>query len=297
MEMDTLALRYTDLTPEFGAELHGVDIDDGLTDALFAEIVVLWREKLVLVLRGQAIGDERLLRFARRFGALDAAPKLDKARSHAEGFPDIAVVSNVIENGAPIGGLGAGELAWHSDMTYVENPPVGCILHAWETPEGGGRTFFANLRGALAALSPGEREALRGLSLTHDNLYTSAGTRRYAAAETQSARTHPLVARHPSWGEEILLVGRRRGAEVVGLGAENGEALLDRIWDLAGADNNVLAHAWRPGDVVIWDNLLALHRREAFDDSQRRILHRAQIRALHPQLKPERAIAQAAAGA
>ncbi|WP_294540973.1 TauD/TfdA family dioxygenase [uncultured Rhodoblastus sp.] len=282
-----MALRHSELTQKFGAELHGLDIENGLTDALFAEIVALWREKLVLVIRDQAIGDERLLRFARRFGALDPAPKLDKARSHAEGFPEIAVVSNVIEDGAPIGGLGAGELAWHSDMTYVENPPVGCILHAWETPDGAGRTFFANLRGALASLSPDEREALQGLSLTHDDLYTSAGTPRYAAPEKRSAQTHPLLARHPSWGEEILLVGRRRGAQVIGLGAEKGEALLDRIWDLASAENNVLTHVWRPGDVVIWDNLLVLHKREAFDDSQRRILHRAQIRTLHPHLKPD----------
>jgi taurine dioxygenase len=279
-----MALHYTELTPGFGAVLHGVDSESGLTDALFAEIVALWREKLVLVLRDQAVGDERLLRFARRFGALDPAPKLDKARSHAEGFPEIAVVSNVIENGAPIGGLGAGELAWHSDMTYVENPPVGCVLHAWETPEGAGRTFFANLRAALASLSPEERESLRGLSLTHDDLYTSAGTLRHATVEKPRAQTHPLLARHPSWGEDILLLGRRKGARIIGLEEEQGEALLDKIWSRAEAEDNRLTHVWRPGDVVIWDNLLVLHKREAFDESQRRILHRAQIRALHDHL-------------
>jgi taurine dioxygenase len=272
------------LSATLGAEVIGIDIENGLTDETFRELIALWRRHLVLLIRGQAVGDERLLKFARRFGALDPAPRLDKARSTPDGFPEIAVVSNVVENGAPLGGLGHGDLAWHSDMTYVANPPVGCILHAWEAPEGAGRTHFANLRAALAALSPEDRARVAASSAVHDNAYTSAGTPRQGT-EGVAPRVHPLVIEHPSWGEAALLIGRQRGGAIVGLPPEESDALLGRIWEAATRPENTIAHDWRSGDVVIWDNLLTLHRRDAFDDQARRILHRAQIRALHPELQ------------
>ena len=273
------------LSPVFGAEVIGVDIENGLTDEVFQDIVDLWRKHLVLLIRGQAVGDERLLKFARRFGSLDPAPQLDKTRSTPDGYPEIAVVSNVVENGAPLGGLGNGELAWHSDMTYVSDPPVGCILHAWEAPAGAGRTHFASLRAALAALSPEDRARIAALGSVHDSAYTSAGTRRQGVEGLETPRVHPLLIEHPSWGEDALLLGRRRGGSIVGLPAEESDALLARIWDAATRPENTIGHDWRPGDVVIWDNLLTLHRRDAFDGQARRILHRAQIRALHPNLQ------------
>ena len=273
------------LSPAFGAEVLGVDIENGLTDEAFQDIIALWRRHLVLLIRGQTIGDERLLKFARRFGALDPAPQLDKTRSSPDGYPEIAVVSNVVENGAPLGGLGHGDLAWHSDMTYVADPPVGCILHAWEAPAGAGRTHFANLRAALAALSPEDRARIATLGSVHDNAYTSAGTRRQGVEGGDAPRVHPLVIEHPSWGEDALLIGRQRGAAIVGLPTEESDALLARIWEAATRPENTIAHDWRAGDVVIWDNLLTLHRRDAFDGAARRILHRAQIRALHPGLQ------------
>jgi len=275
------------LSPIFGAEVLGVDIENGLTDEAFQEIIALWRRHLVLVIRGQTIGDECLLKFARRFGPLDAAPQLDKSRSSPDGYPEIVVVSNVVENGAPLGGLGHGDLAWHSDMTYVSNPPVGCILHAWEAPAGAGRTHFANLRAALAALSPEDRTRIATLSSVHDNSYTSAGTRRHRVEGGDGRRVHPLVIEHPSWGEGALLIGRQRGAAIVGLPPEESDVLLARIWEAATLPENTITHDWRAGDVVIWDNLLTLHRRDAFDGHARRILHRAQIRAFHPNIQAQ----------
>jgi taurine dioxygenase len=279
----TLAIRP--LSPVFGAEVLGIDLENGLTDALFQELIALWRRHLVLLIRDQETGDRKLLDFARRFGTLDPAPALDKARSSPDGFPEITVVSNVVENGQPIGGLGHGELAWHSDMTYVADPPVGCVLHAWEAPAGAGKTHFASLRAALEALSPEDRARIAALKSVHDDAYTSAGTRRHGVARQSEPRVHPLVIRHPSWGDEALLIGRQRGGAVIGLPQPESDALLARIWDVATRPENTIAHDWRPGDVVIWDNLHVLHRRDAFDGDARRILHRAQIRALHPALQ------------
>jgi taurine dioxygenase len=279
----TIAIRP--LSPDFGAEIIGLDLEKGLTDALFLELIALRRRHLVLLIRGQETGDRKLVDFARRFGTLDPAPALDKARSSPDGFPEITVVSNVIENGQPIGGLGHGELSWHSDMTYVVDPPVGCVLHAWEAPTGAGKTHFASLRAALAALSPEDRARVATLQSVHDSAYTSAGTKRHGVSHPEKPRVHPLVIRHPSWGDEALLIGRQRGGAVVGLPQAESDALLSRIWNAATRPENTIAHDWRPGDVVIWDNLHVLHRRDAFDGDARRILHRAQIRALHPSLQ------------
>lgn len=274
------------LSPVLGAEIIGVDLENDLSEPVFAEILAAWRKHLVLLFRGQKIGDDRLLRFARRFGELDPAPKLDGVVASPEGFPDITVVSNVVENGRPLGGLANGELHWHSDMTYQADPPVGCVLHAWEAPAEEGYTWFSSLRAALAELPPGLRERLHGLSSIHDRTYTSAGTLRHglaAHAGPQQAQgaDHPFLVSHPSWHESTLLVGRRQNAFIPKLGLEEGEKLLDDLWQHVLKPEYAIRHAWKPGDVVVWDNLLTLHRRDAFDAGARRILHRAQIRRLH----------------
>jgi taurine dioxygenase len=289
-ESAAMALTVRPLSPVLGAEVIGLDLERDLSDAAFGEILEAWRRHLVLVFRGQTIGDERLLAFARRFGELDPAPKLDGRRSHPPGFPEITVVSNVVENGEPVGGLANGELGWHSDMTYQPNPPVGCVLHAWEAPEDSGFTWFSSLREALATLPAGLRDRLRTLSAVHDETYTSAGTVRqghvgHAGPQHAKGATHPFFVTHPSWGEEILLAGRRKNALIPGLPLTESEALLDELWAHLSRPELAIKHAWRPGDVVVWDNLLTLHKRDAFDSSARRTLHRAQIRRLHPALQ------------
>jgi len=282
-----MSLRIQPLAQALGAEVQGIDLQADLSDAVFAEIIAAWRRYQVLLFRDQDVGDDRLVPFARQFGELDPAPYLDAKIAHPPGFPEITVVSNVEENGAPIGSLGHSELTWHSDMTYQEAPPVGCILHAWETPQGEGATWFTSLRAGLATLPAALREQLAGRHGFHDKTITSAGTLRHGTAPTTTPRPsqgslHPFLIRHPSWGEETLLLGRRKNAYVDELPDDQSEALLDQIWDHITQPEFALQHFWRPGDVVIWDNLLTLHRRDAFDGSKRRILHRAQVRRLHP---------------
>jgi len=285
MKEDQLLLSKQ-IAPRIGAEVSGLSLAH-LTETDFAALIQLWREHLVLVFRDQLLDDNALVAFARRFGDLDKAPPLDTATLHAPAFPEIAVVSNVVENGTPIGGLGHGDLTWHADMTFQEEPPVGCILNARETPSGSGFTFFVSLRAATQDLSDDLRRPVAGRIALHDKSYTSAGTLRqgvdpHADPAQRPGGRHPLVARHPSWDEEILLLGRRRNSYVFGLDHGESEALLDTIWAHATRDDYVMRHEWRPNDVVLWDNLATMHRRDAFASDARRILHRAQIRRLKP---------------
>src|SRR5258706_10314925 len=127
-----------------GAEIQGVDLT-AVSDDDFAAIYSAWLDRLVILCRGQRLADQDLIAFSRRLGNLDWAPVQETGRRFVEGHPEIYVVSNVIENGEPIGSLGAGEATWHTDMSYLEAPPKASMLYALEVPASGGNTYFCNM--------------------------------------------------------------------------------------------------------------------------------------------------------
>ncbi len=276
----TNSLTVTPLSPTFGAEISGIDLGGHLDDATRAEILAAWRKHLVLVFRGQTLSPDDLLDLARGFGTLDLAPPFDNQQSSLPGYPEIAVVSNVEEKGAPIGGLGAGELAWHSDMTYRADPPVACALFAKEIPSRGGNTHFLNMAACLEWLGPDVRAKIADKRLMHDSRYTSAGTER-VAGDSFAAVDHPLIVTDPLSGKQILLLGRRRQSAVLGLDEAQGKELLGELWAPADADRFALTHSWKPGDVILWANIAVMHRRDAFNTAERRVLLRAQIAGMN----------------
>ena len=116
-----------------GAEIQGIDLREIRADE-FESIYRAWLDHQVLLFREQQLTDEDLIGFSRRFGELDWAPIQETGRRFVDGYPEIYIVSNVIENGEPIGSLGAGEASWHTDMSYLEDPPKASILYALEVP-------------------------------------------------------------------------------------------------------------------------------------------------------------------
>jgi len=245
-----------------------------------------------VVFRGQHdLTDADLLLFSRQFGQLDPAPSFDTKQSHAEGYPEIAVVSNIKkQDGEPLGGLGDGELGWHSDMTYVSNPPIACLLHARELPESGGDTYFLNLEAAYASLPLGLRNSIGRHRVFHDAGYTSAGTRRHNTADGAGA-WHGLVISNPLSGRPSLFLGRRLNRVVEQLDEVAAQSLLDELWNHAVQETHILRHRWQPGDLLLWNNIAVMHRRDAFDPAARRRLHRTQIRSLDPRWQPFASVA------
>src|SRR5712691_13357289 len=134
-----------------GAELRGIDLRE-LDTGDFETIYHAWLDHQVLLFRGQRLTDEDLIAFSRRFGELDCAPIQETGRRFVEGYPEIYIVSNVIENGEPIGSLGAGEASWHTDMSYLEGPPRASMLYALEVPPAGGNTYFCSMYRAYESL-------------------------------------------------------------------------------------------------------------------------------------------------
>ncbi len=193
------------------------------------------------------------------------------------------MISNVKENGALIGGLGDGEATWHCDMTYVERPPRAAALHAHEIPAGGGDTFWSNQYMAFETLPADLKRAVEGRTAAHDATYNSAGFMRKGFKEVTDPREaprwrQPLVIVHPETKRPALFLGRRRNSYVVGLELAESEALLDRLWAHATRPELTFRQVWQPHDLILWDNRCTLHRRDAFDPSGRRIMHRTQIK-------------------
>jgi taurine dioxygenase len=264
------------------AEVSGVELRH-LTEADFAAVHRAWLDHLVLLFRGQSLTDDDLINFSQRFGALDWAPVQENGRRFVEGRPEIYVVSNVIENGVAIGSLGAGEAVWHTDMSYLDDPPKASMLYAIEVPETGGNTGFSNMYSAYESLPETLKHRLVGLRIKHDGTYNSGGFVRQGVTPTDDPREapgtyHPMVCTHPETQRKCLYLGRRRNAYVQGLDLAQSEALLDEVWGYATRDELTWYNKWRVGDVVLWDNRCTMHRRDPFDASSRRIMHRTQMK-------------------
>jgi taurine dioxygenase len=277
----TMSVRPTGAA--LGAEIHGVDLR-ALDAAAFGAVHRAWLDHQVLLFRNLSLTDDDLVAFSRRFGDLDEAPVQETGRRFVEGHPEIYVVSNVVQDGVAIGSLGSGEAVWHTDMSYLPDPPKASALYALEVPPSGGDTSFCSMYAAWDELPPALRRRVEGLRVKHDGTYNSGGYVRQGVTPTGDPRTsagtlHPLVHAHPETGRRALYLGRRRNAYIEGLPLEESDALLDEIWTEATRDSLTWRHQWRAGDLVLWDNRCTMHRRDAFDSSTRRVMHRTQIKA------------------
>jgi taurine dioxygenase len=277
----TLSIRP--ITPSVGAEIGGVDLTR-LSDADFAEIERAWQRHAFVLLRDQKLSDDDLLAFSRRLGTLDPPPNQERGRISPPGYPDIYVVSNVLDaKGEPIGALGAGEAVWHTDMSYLDAPPDASMLYALELPPSGGDTWFCGMQAAFAAMPAALKAQIRGRRIKHDGTYNSGGYLRQGVMPTDDPHQapgawHPAVCVHPATGVPALYLGRRRNSYVEGYSPAESEAVLDALWAHATQPQFTHAHRWRVGDLVLWDNRTTMHRRDPFDANARRIMHRTQIK-------------------
>jgi taurine dioxygenase len=265
-----------------GAELRGIDLN-ALGEAAFARLMQAWHQYSVVLIRDQRLSDQELIAFSRRLGDLDWAPVQETGRRFVEGLPEIYIVSNVKVNGEPIGSLGDGEAVWHTDMSYLDVPPKASMLYALEVPPSGGNTSFCTMYGVYETLPRALKDRIVGLKIKHDGTYNSGGYVRQGVTPTDDPMTspgavHPLVCTHPDTGRRMLYLGRRRNAYLVGLELSESEALLDELWSFVARPEFAWEHVWRVGDLVLWDNRCTMHRRDAFDPTSRRVMHRTQVK-------------------
>lgn len=287
-----MAMETIKLNAPLGAEIRGLDLSQPMPPETVDAVRAAWHANPVLLFRNQDLDDQQLIALAENFGELELPPSQLLKYSHGSGQkdeipPEINVISNVIEDGKPIGQLGASEARWHSDTPFVEKPPSGSFLHAKELPDSGGNTSFLDLYAAYDTMPEDLREAVEHRWSKHDPSYTSDGVLRrdfkaYTDPSMGPGPCHPLVRAHPETGRKALYLGRRFNSYILGLTVEESEALLERLWAHATQDRFRYEHIWSMGDVLIWDNRCVMHKRDSFDADQRRRMHRAQTKGDRP---------------
>jgi taurine dioxygenase len=265
-----------------GAEVFGLDLSTSLSDAAFTPIVDAHLAHHVLVFRDQRITPEQQIAFSRRFGPL----QIHVLRQfQLPGYPEILVVSNIKEDGQPIG-LGDAGYYWHSDLSYKETPSLGSMLHAQELPAEGGDTLFANMHLAYDTLPASLREAVEGRRAEHSYLakYEELRQRspwRPKLTEQQLAEVkpveHPIVRTHPGNGRRALFVGEHFTTRIVGLPDDESRDLLAQLFAHSAKPEHIYRHRWQPHDMVFWDNRSVTHLAAGCPDHMRRRLNRTTI--------------------
>jgi len=283
IERQRVAVRPTGAA--LAADIEGVDLAGALTPELIAEIKDGWAKHLVLRFRGQRLSDDDLMRFSRQLGELDHAPIAAASSPDARDY--VMVISNVVENGQAIGQLGAYEAIWHTDMSYIAEPPMASALYSLEVPPSGGDTGFCNMYLAYETLPADLKRQVEGRLCRHDASRNSAGELRRGFVDAPDpsqtvGADHPIVRTHPVTGRKALFLGRRRNAYIPGLPLGESEALLEALWAHAAKPEFSWYQQWRVGDLILWDNRCVMHRRDAFDPDARRVMHRTQIKGDRP---------------
>jgi taurine dioxygenase len=266
-------IEITPVTSAIGGEVRGVDLREELSDV---DVKILRQgllDHLVLFFRDQHVTDEQQLAFALRFGPMHVSP-LQTVHQDA---PEIVVLNQVFPKGE-----GADE--WHSDNTFLEDPPMGSILRAVQLPDVGGDTCFASMYAAYEGLSPAMRSFVDGLRAVHDitNPLKKAIRDGHSSLDLGEMQRkcppveHNVVVTHPETGRKALFVNRNSTTHIVGLTDREQEVLLPFMFDHVRSPEYQCRFHWEEGSIAFWDNRSVQHYAVA-DYHERRIMHRATI--------------------
>jgi taurine dioxygenase len=265
-----------------GAEVVGLDLSQPLGAGDFARIHKAHLDHHVLVFRDQQITPGQQVDFSRRFGPLQIHVL---KQFQLAGHPEVLIISNIKEGGAPIG-LGDAGHFWHSDLSYVEKPSLGSMLHAQELPAEGGDTLFANQHTAYDALPQALKTTIAPLKAEHTYLARYEELRARSPwrpkltiqqVEEVKPQIHPVVRTHPETGRKALFVSEHFTTRIVGLPEDESRALLDELFALSTRAEHVYRHAWAPHDMVFWDNRSVMHLAAGTPEHLRRKLYRTTI--------------------
>ncbi len=270
------------VTGSLGAIITGADLSQDLPDAVIADIRQALIDHQVIFFRDQELTPEQHLAFAKRFGTLN---QHDQVQGMDE-YPDIIEVRKEPSDTRNFGG------AWHGDVTYLPEPPLGSILYALEVPDAGGDTLWSNLYLAWETLSDGMKAMIEDLTVIHTpskifGLYSQdwskdssvkSAPRKEAEYETE----HPLVRTHPESGRKLLYVSGLYTPRFKDMTEEESKPLLDYLMSRCTFEPFTCRWRWKKGDVAFWDNRATLHYALNDYDGKFRLMHRVTINGERP---------------
>ena len=276
-----MPLQIQPLMGSFAREVLGLRLWEQPDSETVNQLRQLWAHHPVLVFRRQALAEHELADFSALFGPLERVVRTEWA---SPVVPEIGLISNLKDGQAkPIGGLGDGELQWHSDQSYMMKPATGAALYAVELPPEGGTTSWVDLSAAYAALPGRLKRLVEGRQAVFSYVKRLAGYQGVDGSISAEAKRktppvmHPLVHSHPVTCRKSLYLDSTTTVGIAGMDARSGTALLDEIYSFATRPEFVYRHDWQVGDVVMWDNGSTMHRREPFDPAARRLMKRTTV--------------------
>ncbi len=278
---DYRTITVAPIAGSLGAELGGIDLSTDLADEVIAEIRRAWLEHLVVFFRDQALDSDQYLAFARRVGAIDRYPFV----SGIEGYPEIIAVIKRPHETVNFGGI------WHSDTSYLVEPPMATMLLARVIPPSGGDTLFANMYAAYEALSPAMQQLLEPLRVINssaladvsktreDRLRDGGATPRSATVYEAS---HPVVRTHPETGRKALYVNVAHSARFDGMTDDESRGLLQFLFHHQVRPEFTCRFRWTVGSIALWDNRCAQHNPVNDYHGHERSMHRITLRGDRP---------------
>jgi taurine dioxygenase len=259
-----------------GAEIHGVNLLEGVSDALLAEIRAIWLKYSVIFFRDQPLPPKDFAAFARRFGDVVHYPFL----KGLEEAPEVIAVAKLEHEKVNFGGL------WHSDTAYLEIPPMATMLIAREVPAYGGDTIFASGYAAYDALSDGMKRMLEPLYAVNSSTKAEKSRTREDRSPGQERQVleaeHPVVRTHPETGRKALYVNIGHTLRLVDMTEEESAGLLAYLFDHQSKPEFTARFSWQPGSIALWDNRCALHNPVNDYHGHRRIMHRVTLAGDRP---------------
>lgn len=267
------------LTRHIGAEVRGIDLRLKPDEETVRAIYQAWLDHLVLIFPDQKLEQEDLIRatgFFGQIGTLGRPPKYFP-KGYSRLLPGIMMISNIRENGEPIGALPDGEMMFHHDMIHAEVPSKATLLYSVEIPSTGGNTLFASGYAAYETLDPAIRARLEDKKALHHYNYGSTIKGDSRGTEAFAERVHPVFRTHEDTGKKAIYVNRLMTVKVLDIADDESDRLLNAVYDHAEKREFVYEHVWRVGDLLLWDNRCSSHARTDFPSTERRLMLRTTV--------------------
>lgn len=272
-------ISFKKLSRHTGAEIEGIDLSKPLASDIAKEISDIFVEHCVVLFRDQDLTQEQLISATGNFGSVaDYVRPADlKSKTQKEVPPQIMLITNIREDGKPIGALPDGEMWFHHDMIHAALPHKATMLYSREIPDRGGNTCFSNLFAAYDALPDKLKQKLEGAIAQHAFNYGSRFKGDPEGLQRRAESSHPAIIVHPDNGKKAIYMDRLMTYAISGMDENQSNALLEEVFDFIERDEFVYEHCWRKGDVLMWDNLSSMHARKDFPDNQVRLMWRTTL--------------------
>lgn len=274
-------IAFEKLSHHTGARIDGIDLSKPLDPMTAQALYKIFVDHCVILFRGQDLTMEQLIAATGNFGAVARYVRPSDLQSETQKRvpPQIMLITNIREDGKPIGALPDGEMWYHHDMIHADIPHKATMLYAVQIPGHGGNTCFSNLFAAYDAMPAHLKEKLEGRMALNAFNYGSRFKGDPAGLAARKQATHPAVVTHPETGRKAVYVDRLMTHAIVGMEEEQSDALLEEVFDFIERKEFVYEHQWRKGDVLMWDNRSSIHARKDFPGDQIRLMWRTTLEA------------------